>query len=50
MVDIITIAVVILILTAALYYVLKAKKKGVQCIGCSQCNSCKNCHKEKDET
>ncbi|MBO7217260.1 MAG: FeoB-associated Cys-rich membrane protein [Clostridia bacterium] len=38
--NIIVIAIVALIVAAALIYVIRAKKKGVKCIGCAAANSC----------
>ena len=46
MVDFIIIAIVIIILAAAITYIIKAKKSGVKCIGCptaKQCSSEHNC-------
>ena len=54
MADMMVIAVVILIVGAATVYIIKAKKRGVKCIGCpAACNcagkngaasSCCSCH------
>ncbi len=43
----IIIAVLVLILGAAIGYVIKAKKKGEKCIGCPNAKTCnsKNCKK-----
>ena len=52
-VDIITVAVIVLILTLAAVYVIKAKKKGKKCIGCPEGGHCDGCcsgncgHKEQ---
>ena len=45
MTDIIAIAIIVLIVGAALFYVIKKKKEGAVCIGCphaGKCNSSKN--------
>lgn len=42
MTDIIVIAVVVLILALAIGYIIKAKKRGVKCVGCSA-GGCSNC-------
>ncbi len=42
MADIISIAVIALIVGAAIYYIYKEKKKGTRCIGCPMSG---NCHK-----
>lgn len=36
-------AVLLMILGSAIAYIVKAKKNGVKCIGCSACGKC-NCH------
>lgn len=38
-------AVLLIILGSAIAYIVKAKKSGVKCIGCSACDKC-NCHHE----
>lgn len=44
LVDYIVLAIVLLILGAVFFYILKAKKKGVKCIGCPHSGSCSgNC-------
>lgn len=40
--DIIIIAVLVLIVGAALAYVIKAKKRGVKCIGCPAGSNCES--------
>lgn len=41
--DYIALAVIVVILAAAVIYLIRAKKKGVKCIGCpSGCKACKN--------
>ena len=41
--DIIIVAILVLVLGAAAGYVIKAKKRGVKCIGCPEgCNCGKN--------
>ena len=39
----IVIAVVAIIIGFAVYYIIRAKRKGQKCIGCpNSCNNCKN--------
>ncbi|MBQ2841352.1 MAG: FeoB-associated Cys-rich membrane protein [Oscillospiraceae bacterium] len=51
MTDIIVVAVLLAILGAAAWYVIKAKKNGKKCIGCpggcSSCSGCASYDKEK---
>ena len=42
MTNAIAIAVIVLIIGAALAYIIKEKKRGKRCIGCPQ-GSCENC-------
>ena len=50
--NIVGIAVIVLVIGAAVLYIIKAKKSGKRCIGCpdsgtcgsSGCNSCASCH------
>lgn len=55
MTDIIIIAVIVVILAAAIGYVIKAKKSGAKCIGCpsaKQCSSHKcgcGCHNDNND-
>ena len=42
-VDIITVAVIVLILALAAVYVIRAKKKGKKCIGCPTSGHCDGC-------
>ena len=47
MTDIIVIAVVVLLAGAALGYMIRARKRGVKCIGCpsgGNCSKCSGCH------
>lgn len=39
------------IVGAAIRYIIKAKKRGVKCIGCSACNgkNCNGCDKQNQE-
>ncbi|MBO5229091.1 MAG: FeoB-associated Cys-rich membrane protein [Lachnospiraceae bacterium] len=61
--DLIIIAIVVLIITAALVYIIREKKKGTKCIGCPSagacnvkaaagngCSSCGCCSGEKEHT
>lgn len=40
--DIVVIAAVVIIIGLAVVYMIKAKKRGVKCIGCSACD-CSKC-------
>lgn len=40
MTDIIVTAIVVLIVGSALAYIIRAKKRGVKCIGCSAASGC----------
>lgn len=47
---ILVIAVVVLIVGGAAAYVIRAKKRGVKCVGCphgKECGSCNCCSKRK---
>ena len=44
MVDVIVIVSLVLVAGAATFYVIRAKKKGVKCIGCSYCTGRRDCH------
>lgn len=55
MLDFIIIAIVLAIVGVALGYIIKAKKSGVKCIGCSVGSSCGHhcdgkchCHEEEE--
>ena len=39
-VDYITIAVIVLVLGAAVCYIVRAKRRGEKCIGCPYCKQC----------
>ena len=43
--EVIAIAVIVLIIGGALFYVIKAKKSGKKCIGCPYSCGCKNTKK-----
>lgn len=47
--DIIILAVLIVIIGSALWYIIRKKKAGVRCIGCPENDNCKNgyCHCKK---
>jgi hypothetical protein len=54
MVDYIAIAIIVLIVGAALFYIIRAKKRGEKCVGCpyaKQCggNSCGCGHMKSDK-
>lgn len=40
LIDMIVIAVIVLILGLVIYYIRKAKKKGIKCIGCPNGGTC----------
>ncbi len=40
MADIIVVGVLVVLVGAATAYIVRAKKKGVACIGCPSCGSC----------
>ena len=44
MTDVIVIAIVLVIVAAALTYIIRAKKRGVKCIGCPHGGKCGGCH------
>ncbi len=46
MADIIAIAVILIVVGAALYYIIKSKKRGVKCIGCPHAGKCSKCEGE----
>ena len=57
--DLIIVAILILIIGSAMTYIIRAKKRGVKCIGCSagskcpgcssntSCGGCQSCNTEK---
>lgn len=45
MVDFIALAVLAAMLGSAITYIIKAKKKGVKCIGCPAGGKCSGCKK-----
>ena len=44
--EIIAIIVIVLIIGAALFYIIKAKKSGRKCIGCPNSGSCSHANKK----
>ena len=42
--DFIVIGIIALIIGAALFYIIKARKSGKKCIGCPHSDSCSKCH------
>jgi uncharacterized membrane protein YraQ (UPF0718 family) len=44
--DIIIGIIIALIIGAAVFYIIKEKKKGKKCIGCPYANSCSKCNSE----
>ena len=54
MADVFVIVVVVLCVAAAIGYIVREKKKGVKCIGCSEAGTCPygslgGCHCQKKE-
>lgn len=53
LIDLIIIAVIVLIIGAAVLYIIKAKKSGQKCVGCPYSKTCgkssKNCSCQKDQ-
>lgn len=52
-VDILIVALIVLILGGAIWFLHRAKKKGVKCVGCPDggkcnggCSACASCNKE----
>ena len=43
MADIIAIAAILVVVGAALFYIIKSKKDGVKCIGCPHAGKCSKC-------
>ncbi len=43
MTDLIILALVTVIVVFAMSYIIKAKKNGAKCIGCSACSGCSSC-------
>jgi hypothetical protein len=41
MVDYIAIAIIVLIVGAALFYIIRAKKRGEKCVGCPYARGCR---------
>ena len=41
--DIIVIAIIALIIGAATFYIIRAKRRGAKCIGCPYAKSCTKC-------
>ncbi len=53
MVNIIVGLIVVIILGASIFYIVRAKKNGVKCIGCEagkSCNCSGGCKEEEQET
>ena len=55
MTDYIVVGIIILVVGAAIFYIIREKKKGKRCIGCpyaSSCSSqggCSSCESKKDK-
>lgn len=50
--DLIVVGILIVLVGAALYYILKEKKKGIRCIGCPSAGCCpgKKCSDSKEKS
>lgn len=44
MADFMVAGIVLMIIGAAVIYIIKEKKKGVKCIGCPAAGKCSKCH------
>ena len=50
-VDYIAIAAIVLIVSAAVFYIVRAKKRGEKCVGCPYAKQCGgNCHERANAT
>ncbi len=47
--NLILVFLIVLIIGAATWYIIRAKKRGTRCIGCSASGACCNCNREKEE-
>ena len=47
MIDLLLVGVIGLIVGSAITYIIKEKKKGVQCIGCPMAGKCTSCKSKK---
>ena len=47
MIDLIVVAIIGVIIGSAIAYIIKEKKKGVQCIGCPYAGKCTSCSSKK---
>ena len=45
--EIIVIAIILIIITLSIFYIIKSKKSGKKCIGCPYSSSCANNNNEK---
>lgn len=48
MMDVVVILIILLMVGSALRYIIRAKKKGIKCIGCPMAGRCGSGH-DKDE-
>ena len=51
-INIIAVAVILLVIGAAVFYIVREKKRGKKCIGCpysESCGSCSSCGKSKND-
>lgn len=44
MADILVVGILVLLIGLAVLYIVKAKKRGVKCIGCPSCGTCSRNH------
>ena len=50
MTDVIVLAILALMLGSAVGYLIRAKKRGVKCIGCSAGGGCPHCHGAEEKS
>ena len=50
MTDIIVVAILVLVVGSAVGYIIRAKKRGVKCIGCSAGGGCPHCQGAHQES
>ena len=50
MVNIVAGAIIVILVAAAVTYIVRAKKKGVKCIGCPDSGCCSKTHHQDEET
>lgn len=50
MIDVVVVLIVLVILGAAIAYIVRSKKKGAKCIGCPAADSCCSSHKNQKKS